>query len=154
MTDSYPPALQRHRLTELAAGLNCSYAALRRDEYGDWRINGKYGHVYAVPGMTVHGLPPGEGFQFYCQCASKQAWTWAKKAMFFAVVTQDSDEEGMLFLNRMPLTDEADIIRSYLGIRKRTEYSDEVLAQKRAAMLNMKGALREKPASDDPPASS
>jgi hypothetical protein len=103
----------RDALLEFAMALGSASSALRRDECGDPRINGKRGHVYAVPG----------GFHFYCVCASAKAWTYAKRALSFAKVTQDGDEEGMLFLDRLPTPAEAEITRHYLGIAKRPELS-------------------------------
>jgi hypothetical protein len=92
-----------------------------RYECGDPRINGKRGHIYAVP----------EGFQLYYVCESRKAWTYAKRALSFARVTQDGDEEGMLIMDRLPTAEEAEAIRSYLGINKEREYDDETLARLR-----------------------
>ena len=131
MTDKYPPSVQRPELLKLVEALGCREAALRRDECGDWRINGKYGYIYAVPGMTVHGLPPGEGFQIYYRGAAEfeepstsRGWTFAKEAMSFAKVTQDGDMEGMLFLGRLPSPGEAEIIRDKLWIAKKRDVSE------------------------------
>ena len=99
----------RGTLLDLAEALNCARRALRRDECGDWRINGKSGHIYAVPG----------GFQLCCMCESALAWTWAKRKMPFAQVAQDGDAEGVLRMSRLPTKTEGDVIRSYLGIPKR-----------------------------------
>ena len=153
MTDKYPPAVQRPALLKLVEALGCRDAALRRDECGDWRINGKFGYIYAVPGMTVHGLPPGEGFQLYFRGApeweepsTSQPWTWAKKALGpFCRVTQDGDTEGMLFLARLPTPEEAEIIRDKLRIAKRAEFSEEVLAQKREGMQKARESLGRRP---------
>lgn len=137
MADKYPPTVQRPALLKLVEALGCRDAALRRDECGDWRINGKHGYIYAVPG----------GFQIYYRGAPEfeeggpQAWTWAKKLLSFAVVTQDGDTEGMLFLGRLPTPAEAEIIRDKLHIKKRAEFSDEVLAQKRERMLKARESL-------------
>jgi hypothetical protein len=49
VTDRYPPTMQRPALLELVKALGCRDAAFRRDECGDWRISGKFGHIYAVP---------------------------------------------------------------------------------------------------------
>jgi hypothetical protein len=46
------------------------------------RINGKRGHIYAVP----------EGFQLDCVCESRKTWTYARRALSFARMTHD----GML----------------------------------------------------------
>ena len=111
--DAYPSAEQRAALANFAEALFSAVNAWRRDECGDPRIVGRRGHVYAVPG----------GFQFYCAAESKQAWTWAKKKLAFASVTQDGDEEGCLFMDRQPTADEAAAIRDYLGIAKRPDLS-------------------------------
>ena len=50
MTDVYSAAAQRRALFALMPSLGCRDLALRRDECGDWRINGSHGHIYAVPG--------------------------------------------------------------------------------------------------------
>jgi len=149
MTDIYPPAVQRPALLKLAEALGCREAVLRRDECGDWRINGKYGYIYAVPGIPWGGMEKVEGFQIYFRGAaefeeptSSQAWTWARKTLEpFCRVTQDGDMEGMLFLARLPTPEEAEIIRDKLRIAKRAEFSEEVLAQKREGMLKARESL-------------
>jgi hypothetical protein len=50
MTDVYSAAAQRLALLALMPTLGCRDLALRRDECGDWRINGSHGQIYAVPG--------------------------------------------------------------------------------------------------------
>ncbi len=123
--DIYPPTVQRSALLKFAEALNSASNAFRRDECGDPRINGSRGHAYAA---LVGGKP---GFQLYCICESKQAWTWAKKLMTFAKVTQDGDEEGILFLDRLPTATEAEIIRSYLGIRPKPEVNAQEAERRR-----------------------
>jgi hypothetical protein len=119
MTDKFTPDKQRGALLAFARALNSSPRALRRDECGDWRIGGNRGHAYAVPG----------GFQFYCAPGSTRAWTFAKRAMSFAKVTQDGDEEGILFLDRLPTEAEAGIMRRYVAIPKRREMGEPSEAQ-------------------------
>ena len=121
-------ARPREKLLAFAEALGCRDAALRRDECGDWRIKGRFGHVYAAP----------EGFQIYFRGAdefeepkSSQGWTYAKRAMAFAKVMQDGDAEGILLLDRLPTSDEAEIIRGKLQIAKKRELSDEELARLR-----------------------
>jgi hypothetical protein len=46
-------------------------------------------------------------------------------------VTQDGDEEGMLITDRLPTAEEAEAIRSYLGINKEREYHNETFARLR-----------------------
>jgi hypothetical protein len=119
MSDRYPPALQREALAVFAAALGSASSALRRDECGDPRLNGKRCYIYAVP----------EGFQFYCVCDCRLAWTWE---LSFAKVTQDGDEEGMLLLDRLPTAEEAEAIRDYLGIAKRPDLSEEERERRRS----------------------
>jgi hypothetical protein len=121
MSDRYPPAVQREALIPFAAALRSAATAFRRDQCGDPWISGARGHVHAVPG----------GFQLYCVCETKQAWTWAKKGLAFAKASQDGDEEGMLFMDRLPTSDEAEIIRRYLGIRPKPEVSDQEAERRR-----------------------
>jgi hypothetical protein len=45
-----PPVRQRPALLAFAEALGSASTALRRDESGDWRIKGKLGFIYAVPG--------------------------------------------------------------------------------------------------------
>ena len=147
MTDIYPPGVQHEALVRLAESVCSAATALRRDECGDPRFNGSRGHIYAVIGTL--GEPGKEGFLLYCRCESGQAWTWAKKKMAFAKVTQDGDDEGILFLDRFPTKSEAEIIRAYLGIAKRPQFTAETLARKREVFPMVRRELAEKcPAAD------
>jgi hypothetical protein len=122
MADRHPPARHREALATFVEALGGAANALRRDECGDPCLLGRRGHVLAVPG----------GFQLYCICESKQAWTWAKKKLAFASVTQDGDEEGCLFMDRLPTENEAAAIRDYVGIAKRPEISAEERERRRS----------------------
>jgi hypothetical protein len=85
MSSAYPPAVQRPALLKFAEASGSASTALRRDECGDPRINGKYGHIYAVPGtLDAPGL---EGFQLCCRCESARARTYAKRVLSFARTT-------------------------------------------------------------------
>jgi hypothetical protein len=155
MVDIYPPPRQREALLKLIEALGCWDRALKRDECGDWRVVGKLGHIYAIPGTLDR--PEVEGFQIYFRGApefaeptSSQAWTWAKKALAFCEVINDGDDEGMLFLDRLPTPEETEAIRDKLGIRKRTEYGEEVLARKREWASKASESLGRKLASDAP----
>jgi hypothetical protein len=129
MADIYPPVRQRSALQAFAEALSSASTALRRDDNSDWRIKGKLGFIYAVPGLLHE--PSREGFQLYCDRETKQAWTWAKKLLSVCAVTQDGDTEGVLFLDRLPTPAEAETIRSVLGVAKRPVYNEEVLVRKR-----------------------
>jgi len=97
---------QRPALLAFAEALGSASTALRRDENGDWRIKGKLGFIYAVPG-AISG-PARQGFQLFCDRETKQAWTWAKKLLRFCALTQDGDTKGTLFLDRLPTEAEAE----------------------------------------------
>jgi hypothetical protein len=139
VTDIYPPKVQREALLKLVEALGCRDAALRRDECGDWAVKGRCGHIYAVPGTTAHGFPPGEGFQIYFRGAeefgeplSSKGWPYAKRALLFCKVTQDGDDEGMLFLDRLPTEIEAALIRDKLGVPKKREIGEAEFERLRA----------------------
>jgi hypothetical protein len=138
VTDIYPPKVQREALLKLVEALGCRDSALRRDECGDWTVKGRYGDIYAAPGTTAHGLPPGEGFQIYFRGAeefgeplSSKGWTY-ERALLFCKVTQDGDDEGMLSLDRLPTEMEAALIRDKLGIPKKREIGEAELERLRA----------------------
>lgn len=144
MSDIYPPTAQRPALLKLAEALVCRDAALRRDECGDWRINGDSGHIYATP----------EGFQiFVLDCETVRQWSAVKSAMKpFSRICNDGDMEGAFFLDRLPLSDEAEVIRRYVGIRKRREDSEATLAALRERTAKY-GFQVKRAASDDGEAS-
>jgi hypothetical protein len=92
------------------------YNALRRDECSDWRINGKQGHIYAVP----------EGFQlvFFARNGVNEwdgdgphieDYVRAKRALIFCRLAQDGTGEGIFFLDRLPTPNEAQAIRDTLS---------------------------------------
>lgn len=121
-----PPELQpdaqavpeRERLSAFARALASRAVALRRDECGDWRINGSRGHVYAAP----------EGFQIFVMGWSANGWNRAKRALSFAQICNDGDDEGGL-------------IRHWLGIAKKAEFSGEELARKRERMTRARSLM-------------
>jgi hypothetical protein len=130
--DNFPTTKQRAALIKLVSALGCREAALRRDECGDWRINGARGHIYAVASSLTH---PGAGFVVYVMAETARAWTYAQRALSFAKVIQDGDTEGGLFLDRLPTKDEAEAIRHYVGIPKRREVSEQELVRLRSLSL-------------------
>jgi hypothetical protein len=131
--DTHPPAKQRAALLKLVSALGCREATLRRDECGDWRIEGSNGHVYAVPG-------PGPRFMLYVMTGSPKAWTFGKRALAFAEVINDGDEEGAFILRRLPSPDEAALIRRYCGIPKRREVSEAELDRLRSVGFALRRA--------------
>lgn len=141
--DAYPPTVQRPALLKFAEALKCRDNALRRDECGDWRINGKQGHIYAVPGtINQPGTP---GFQIYVQRELIRGWSAAKTALkSFTDLTLDCEVDGMLFLDRLPTATEAEVIRQYVGISKKREVSEEEMARLRQWASSNQGFRGEK----------
>jgi hypothetical protein len=129
MADLYPSVRQRPALIAFAEALGSASTTLRRNDNGDWRIKGRLGFIYAIPGTLDE--PGRERFLLYCERETKQAWTWAKKFLSICTVTQDGDTEGVLFLDRLPTPAEAETIRDVIGVAKRPVYDEEVMARKR-----------------------
>lgn len=150
--DIFPPAKQRPTLLALRDALGCRDNALRRDECGDRRINGKHGHIYAVPGTLEQ--PTAQGFLIYYSgpehIGSARGWGFAKRAFqdFGCTVTQDGDDNGAVFLDRLPTPGEAAIIRDKLHIAKKRESGEEELARLRRHALEHRFQAK-KPASDN-----
>jgi hypothetical protein len=104
-------------LDTLLAAINGAMNALRRDACGDWTITGSRGTIRACGGKFFVHIP----------CHSGLAWTWAKKKLAgFTTVHQDGDEEGIILLDRMPTPDEAETLRSYIGLRQTRDVSPDL----------------------------
>ncbi len=116
-------ATRKEELLPLLDMLDASPSTLKRDECGDYRINGSRGHVY----------PWGDGktWWVYIVCRSPMHWTYTKRRLPFVTITQDGDEEGA---GRMGSIDaeQAAVVRDVLGIRKRTVFAPEELERRRA----------------------
>jgi hypothetical protein len=108
-------------LENFLEALEASSTSRRRDDLGDMCISGKAGRIYCLP--AAYRLP--EGFYLYCDPGSARAWGFVKKALDFCKVAQDGDADGYLFLNRLPTSAEAELIRDKLMIRKRRVLTDE-----------------------------
>jgi hypothetical protein len=99
----------RKQLDALLVAVNGAMKALRRDECGDYTITGSRGTIRACDGKYFVYIPSG----------SARAWTFAKRALAsLATPSQDGDEEGILTFDRMPNADEAETLRSYIGLRQ------------------------------------
>jgi hypothetical protein len=128
MKDSYHSGDEANqdkaRLIELMGALEVLPSRLCRDESKLWTLQGRPGCYASTWGDDRSWLlvvtPKRE--------LSKLAWTWAKKRLAFAEVTQDGDTEGCFRLHRLPSPDEAEAIRDILGLRK--AYSPEELARR------------------------
>ena len=128
--DVYGPKEQRAALLMFADAVGAK-RSLGADEAGNPRIEGKHGCIYVQPKTCDPGQSP--KFQFYF-AGHPLGWRYAKEALAFAKVTNDSDGEGILLLDRLPTAAEGEIIRDKIGLKKRFVFSDEVLARKRAIM--------------------
>ena len=133
----------------LLEALDASPSALRRDDCGDPRIDGRWGHIYAVPGSLDRPNVP--GFQIVVLSEKPETgaydrwtargWNVAKNAIKeSAELTNDGDMDGTFFLDRLPTPAEAETIRRYCGIRQRAHYSEENLAKLRARGQALQGA--------------
>jgi len=56
----------------------------------------------------------------------------AKRALAFAKIVNDGDEEGAFVMHRLPTADEAGLIRRYCGIPKRREVTEAELDRLRS----------------------
>jgi len=127
--DNYPPKVQRPALEALAASLDSRSSALRRDECGDWSINGKRGHIYAVPEgyqlcyITRYGVNEWDG-----DGPHVEDYFGAKRRLIFCRLAQDGTGEGIFFLDRLPTEAEAEVIRDVFEILRRKHYTEEQLA--------------------------
>jgi hypothetical protein len=110
----------RAKQLKLLVALGAWDRALRRDDCGAWVIEGWCGHIASWSDTE-------SGWVIYVAARSARAWSAVKKRMSFCRVTQDGDEEGCLRLDRFPTTEEAEILRETLRIRKRREVSAETL---------------------------
>ena len=69
---------------------------------------------------------------------SARKWTNIKSSLAFAKLTQDGDDEGCFYLDRLPTQAEAGAIRDALGIRKRRIMTAEALSNLERARGSIK----------------
>jgi len=112
------------QLGELLEALNASPLALRRDTSGLWVLQGSRGYCATWGDNATWQLVVAPQLEI-----SARQWTAHKNRLAFAELTQDGDTEGCFRLHRLPTDAEATIIRDIVGIRKRRDYSLEVLAR-------------------------
>ena len=121
--DIYSTNMRREALLKFAEALGSRRSALMRDECGDWRIEGNRGHIYAVPGALEQPHTP--GFQIYFGgVVVEKGWLNTKREVAFAKVMQDGDIDGCMFMDRLPIKGEAEVIRGRLGIPKKREVGE------------------------------
>jgi hypothetical protein len=77
----------------------------------------------------------GKTWVLWIGSGSARRWTATKKPLAFCTVTQDGDDEGCLGLHQLPTSDQAEVIRDVLGIRKRREVSAVELGRLKACAI-------------------
>jgi hypothetical protein len=125
MKDARSRAWQKKHLLQLQQALGASQrssgqATVRRDDCGDYALFGRLGHIYAVP----------EGFQLMIDGESSRRWNFVKLRLSFSQIANDGDDEGTMFLGRLPAVAEARLIREALGIRRAAVISSDARARK------------------------
>lgn len=65
-----------------------------------------------------------------------RGWKAAKDALPGASVILDGEDEGAIFVDCLPTPTEAVLIRKWLGLPKRVEYSAEELDRRRQAIAH------------------
>jgi hypothetical protein len=136
----------RAHLDTFLAAIDAAPGALERPScrgwIGDYQITGKHGHVLAdQPGYLLYVT------------GTVQRWKKAKRILP-GTVTQDGDDEGILRLDRPPLSTEAEAIRDVIGIRKRRHMTADALVNLERARAAIKSPLSAPPVGySEPPAS-
>jgi hypothetical protein len=123
----------REHLNIFLTAIDASPTALERPVCrgwaGDYQITGKHGHILAdQPGWLLYVT------------GSVQGWKKAKRTLP-GTVTQDGDDEGIIRLDRLPLSSEAVAIRDLIGIRKRRHMTDEARANLERARKAIKSPV-------------
>jgi hypothetical protein len=107
-----------------------SRAKPKRDPYGQPHLRGRYGVIYSSGDefIILCGVEPDREL-------TPREWTFIRKVLRFADLTQDGDCEGVFLLHRLPDKREGTALRKVLGLPKRREISDEERQRLRALAL-------------------
>jgi hypothetical protein len=143
----------RDHLDSFLSAIDASPTALerpvRRGWIGDYQITGKRGHVLAAqPGYLLYANTPERDEphpdrQDRKLCyGSARKWTNIKAQLAFAKLTQDGDDEGCLYLDRLPTQAEAGPIRDALGIRRRRTVTEETKARLRSQLQHSRPLIK------------
>jgi len=90
-----------------------------------------HGHITACDGV----------FSIYVCCRSPRHWGFAERQLAFCQVSQDGDEACILQLDRLPNSDEAELIRHYC-IRQTRQVSAETIERVRAHQKRFESGQR------------
>jgi hypothetical protein len=79
-------------------------------------IRGKHGHIVA----------DGKGWLIVVETdESSRRWTNVKRRLLFCRITQDGDDEGCIYLDRLPTTGEAEAIRDAIHVKRKRHYTHD-----------------------------
>ncbi|MBR0879345.1 MULTISPECIES: hypothetical protein [Bradyrhizobium] len=110
-------AADRTKLAAFAATIGAARTSMKRDACGDWTLTGLAGHL-STDGAALYAS---------LACTSARAWTNAKRNLSFLTIHQDGDCEGIMKLARPLTSDQAEILRTTLRIRKARLMDDAAL---------------------------
>jgi len=105
----------RDLLLGIVAAMTVSNARVRRNRCGDWNIVGRRGHIST----------DGVGQYVYLRLGTKRKWENAKRTLSFLTVTQDGDDEGVFKIAGPPTSEQAELLRKRLGLRKLSPLTEE-----------------------------
>jgi hypothetical protein len=106
-------------LQGLSDALATSGRRIRLDPCGDWNILGARGHIFTDAKL----------WYVFVAADSKRRWTSIKHKLSFMHLSQDADDEGVMKLERMPTPAESKIIRKVLGLRQKTQLTEDQQAE-------------------------
>jgi hypothetical protein len=105
---------------------------LEKDACSEPCLIGMYGNVRV----------DGDRFGVAVQARNRRRYKSAKnKLLSFCILAQDGDNEGVFRLPTLPTKEQAKVIRSVLGLRKKREYTDEGMKARRASMERARRCL-------------
>ena len=92
-------------------------------------------HRQAWPGYDGR-----DGYLLYAH-ATPRRWTSIKQSLAFCKLSQDGDDEGILYLDRLPKEDEAEAIRDALGLRKRRHMTEAQIERSRSVLASARSLI-------------
>jgi hypothetical protein len=111
---TYPNATEERRdkaqLERLRIALNAAQTSLRLDECRLWTLKGSRGYA------STWG--DGKTWHLITGVHSRRAWTALKHRLAFCELTQDGDSGGCFRLHQLPSSEQAEIIRDAIGLRR------------------------------------
>ena len=142
--------LDRERLVALLIALDASPRCLERPTcrgwIGDWQITGKHGHA----------MTDGDAYLIYVTTPERdrmdpdgkrrcyglpRRWASIKKALGFAHIIQEAEDEGIFRFDRLPNEAEAGAIRDAIGLRKRRHMSADQVERSRSVLASTRSLI-------------